>query len=154
MRQSEYELIDDTINANGPAHEIERRIVWVAEDEMVRVERGETLLADATGHGGDVVYVGLGDHGRHCALYIALAELVETVLVPDGLEVEIRTVEERLEEGEAARMRHAGGLSMVVFVAWEGPARISLCVDVAEGLHGPRGGRAAAFCFWLRNDGD
>lgn len=55
-------------------------------------------------HGWNVVHVGLCDHGRHCLLHRTLPELVQTVLIPHSLEVKVRSIQERLEEGHTSRM--------------------------------------------------
>ena len=40
MREAEYELVYHSIDANCAAHELERGIVGVVEDEMMAVEVG------------------------------------------------------------------------------------------------------------------
>ena len=81
-----------------------------------------------------MVDVRLRDHGSHRACYVAFAELVPAVLVPDGFEVEVRTVEKRFEEGETAGVRDAGVGAVVVGFGGENPFGVWFCFDVVEDL--------------------
>ena len=54
-----------------------------------------------------MIHIRLLHHRRHGLFDRPLLELVERVLVPDLLEVEIRPVQMLLDEGERARVRDA-----------------------------------------------
>lgn len=58
-------------------------------------------------------------HRRHRLLDIALAELEESMLVPDSFEIKIWSPEMLFKEAEAAGVCYAGGTGLVVFMAWE-----------------------------------
>lgn len=109
MRKREDELIHDAIDAHSATNELEHRVSRVTEDEALAVEAREGVAADAARQHGDVVDVGLVDHGAHGARHGARRELVRRVLVPDGLEVEERPAQCRTQEREAARVGDACG---------------------------------------------
>lgn len=133
MRTLEHELINDTIHAHRPAHQLQTRVGRVAVDEVVAVEVGQALAADAAGDGGDVVDVGLLHHRAHCLRDGALAELVQAVLVPDGFEVEVRAVDQRFEEGQGAGVRDGGRGAAVVLVGGNHEVGGCFGVDVGGG---------------------
>ena len=51
MGERENELVDYTVDAYGPGDEGEGRVGRIAEDEVVRVESSESLLAYASAGG-------------------------------------------------------------------------------------------------------
>jgi hypothetical protein len=85
-----------------------------------KLSKGDGLVC--VRHSGNVVYIGLVDHGRHGLVDISFAEFVQTVFVPDGFEVEPWSVELFLKELETARMGETGAALMIVFVGGEDPA--------------------------------
>ena len=105
MGTGEYKLVYNAIHPHGPANQLHRRVGGVAEDKMVAVETRQEYAADTPRERWDVVDVRLLHHGGHGVFDATVLELEPRVLVPDGLEVEERTAEERLQEDEGSRMR-------------------------------------------------
>lgn len=66
-----------------------------------------------------VIDVRLINHRRHCLLYASLSEFISAVLIPDGFEVEERTVEVPSKELEGAGVRDTRGTGFVVLMAGE-----------------------------------
>lgn len=87
------ELINHTVNPNGPADELKFRIVRVTEDEMIRVKAGQLALADSAGQRGDVVDIWLLDHGAHCVFHGSVIKLEASVLLPNGFNVKPWSIE-------------------------------------------------------------
>ncbi len=66
MGEAEQQLVDDLacpevtrgIGADRAAHRRQRRVGRIAADEVVLVEALELVVADASGHGRDVIDVG------------------------------------------------------------------------------------------------
>lgn len=102
MGAFKQEFINNAIDAHRPADQFQLDVVWVAEDEMVGVKPGQVGPTNSTSQSRDVVHIGFGHHGGHGLLDAAVAELIVGVLIPDLLEIEVRSIEKRLEEGQAA----------------------------------------------------
>ena len=98
MGTVEQELVDDAVHPDCTAHQLQRRIIRVAEDEVVSIKGGQLGPADAACQGGHVVDIWLFDHGCHGLFDATAGKLVVRVLVPDGFEVEIRASHERLQK--------------------------------------------------------
>lgn len=123
MRKREDELVDDAVDADGAADELERRVGRVGEDEALAVEAREGGAAHAARQHGHVVDVRLVDHGAHRLRHRARRELVRRVLVPDGLEVEDWAAEGGPQEREAARVGDACGGVGEGLRGWEDEVR-------------------------------
>ena len=50
MSEFEYELVNDTINADGPAGELELGVGRIVKDEVVLVKVSELRTSDTAGH--------------------------------------------------------------------------------------------------------
>jgi len=143
----EDELVDYTVDAYGSGDEGEGGVGRIAEDEVVRVECCESLLAYASAggwsvftvacnagvggwaeryvrHSRNVVDIWLIHHRSHRLLHIPLAELELGVLFPHSLQIEERAAEQRLQESQTPRMRNARASLVVMLVAWKHPFRI------------------------------
>src|SRR5262245_15918054 len=105
MRKFEHEFIYNTIRPDSPAHKVQRSVVRVAKDEVICVKCSQAVLANTTGHGGDMIDVGLGDHGCHGSCDVSFSKFIFAVLIPDGFEIEVGAIEKWFEELEAACMR-------------------------------------------------
>lgn len=68
-------------------------------------------------YGRHMVDVRLLNHSRHGLLYGSIAKLIERVLVPDFLQVEIWTVHVLFEERQRARMRDSCGGNLEIGVS-------------------------------------
>ena len=88
-----------------------------------------------------MVHIRLRNHRRHRLLHRPLAKLIQTVLIPHSLKIKVRTIQERLEEGCTPRVRDARIALRVLGVSREDPARVSLCILIAERLHKTRWAR-------------
>lgn len=120
MGAVEQKLVHDTVDAHGPADQLQRCIIRVAEDEVVAVKGSQLRPADAARQGGHVVDVGLVDHGGHGFLDAAVGKLVARVIVPDGLEVEVGPAHQRLHEGQRPGVCDCCCARVVVCVCWDG----------------------------------
>ena len=85
-------------------------------------------------HGGYVVYIRPFDHCRHGGCYVPFHKLVLAVLLPHGLEIKVRSLQQRFQERQAPRMGYCCALTIIVIISRQGPARVSLSGWVAEGL--------------------
>jgi len=102
MSATKQKLVHDPIDAHSPADQLQRSVICIAEDEVIAVEAGQIISADASRQRRHMVDVGLQHHRSHRALDAAVSKLEARVLVPDGFQIEVRAAEERLEEGEGA----------------------------------------------------
>lgn len=50
MGEFEYELVDDAVDSNGPAGELELRVRGIVEDEIVLVKVSEFCAPNAASH--------------------------------------------------------------------------------------------------------
>lgn len=55
-------LVDDCVHSYRPAESDETGVVWVGEDEVVRIEASESVPSDAARHGWDMIHTGFLDH--------------------------------------------------------------------------------------------
>ena len=88
-----------------------------------------------------MVHIRLRNHRRHRLLHRPLAKLIQAVLIPHSLQIKVRAIQKRLEEGCTPRVRNARIALRVLGVSREDPARVSLCILIAERLHKTRWAR-------------
>ena len=67
-------------------------------------------------HRWNVIYVGLLDHCPHGALYRPVVKFVICMLIPDGLEIEIGSLHELLQEGKIPGMGNRLGRVAELFL--------------------------------------
>lgn len=79
-----------------------------------------------------MVDVGLRNHRCHGLLYCSLTKLVQTVLVPYGLEIEVRSVQEGLEECYTPCVRDSRITLGVLRVSRQHPISIAGRIFVME----------------------
>ena len=134
MRQLENKLIDNSINPDSPRHNVHRRIRRVRKDKVLGIEVRQIFLPNATSKYRDVVNIGLRDHSSHRKLHIALTKFILAMLVPNSLEIKVRTIEKWLQEGQASSMRQASRRSMVLLIARQHPLRVFLSINISIAL--------------------
>src|SRR5271155_3546840 len=61
VRETDNEFVDDAVGADGAAKRRDPGISREARDEGSGVEGAQSVVAAATGHGGDMIDVGFGD---------------------------------------------------------------------------------------------
>lgn len=106
MGKGEVELVNYSVNPHSSADQLQCRVVWIVEHEMVLIEVRELFSADAACDCGHVVNVRFLNHSAHGLVDGALAKLVQGVFFPDGLEVKVRATEQGFEKGQRASVRY------------------------------------------------
>lgn len=83
-----------------------------SEDIIMCRERSET-------HSGDMVDIRLLHHRRHSLFYGSISEFVPRVLLPDLLEIEVRSVQMLLQECQGSRVCDSGRGDFEVCMSWD-----------------------------------
>jgi aerobic carbon-monoxide dehydrogenase medium subunit len=89
VREREDELVDDLALADRPGDGLDVDVPRPLADEVVSVERADTLEADAACHDGHVIHVRIVGHRRHRGVEVHVDELRRHVVVEDGRDVVI-----------------------------------------------------------------